>query len=184
MADGVTLERVEPERVVEELVGQVVEVWSAAHGLSSASATRREFGATRIPRHARREGFLFVGAFAPEDRLVGFVYGYTGAPGQWWHDKVAAALDPEARATWLDPPHFELTEIAVDPPWQGRGVGSRLHDAVLEGPPFERALLSALADNGPVLDFYARRGWQVLLDELRFEPGRPVFSILGKELRQ
>ena len=184
MADEVSLERVDARRVVEELVDQVVEVWSAAHGLSSASATRREFGTTRIPRHARREGFRFVGAFAPGERLVGFVYGYTGAPGQWWHDKVAAGLDAEARATWLAPPHFELTEIAVDPPYQGRGVGSRLHDAVLEGLPFERALLSALADNGPVLDFYARRGWQVLLDELRFEPGRPVFSILGKELRQ
>jgi ribosomal protein S18 acetylase RimI-like enzyme len=184
LADEVSLERVEAGRVVEELVGQVVEVWSAAHGLSSASSTRREFGTTRIPRHARREGFRFVGAFAPRGRLVGFVYGYTGAPGQWWHDKVAAALDPEARATWLDPPHFELTEIAVDPPWQGRGVGSRLHDAVLEGLPGDRALLSALADNAPVLRFYARRSWRVLLDELRFEPGRPVFSILGKELRQ
>ena len=184
MADEVALERVEAGRVLEELVGEVVEVWSAAHGLSSASATRREFGATRIPRHARRDGFRFVGAFEPRGRLVGFVYGYTGGPGQWWHDKVAAGLDPETRATWLDPAHFELTEIAVDPPYQGRGIGSRLHDAVLEGLPFERALLSALADNAPVLDFYARRGWRVLLDELRFEPGRPVFSILGKELRQ
>ena len=184
MAEEFALERVEAGRVLEELVGQVVEVWSAAHGLSSASATRREFGATRIPRHARREGFRFVGAFEPRGRLVGFVYGYTGASGQWWHDKVAAALDPETRTAWLEPPHFELTEIAVDPPYQGRGVGSRLHDAVLDGLPYERALLSALADNGPVLDFYARRGWQVLLDELRFEPGRPVFSILGKELRQ
>ena len=184
MASDVSLERVEAGRVVEELVGDVVDVWSAAHGLSAASATRREFGATRIPRHARRDGFRFVAAFAPGGRLAGFVYGYTGASGQWWHDKVAAALDADTRATWLDPPHFELTELAVDPPYQGRGVGSRLHDAVLDGLPFDRALLSALADNGPVLRFYARRGWRVLLDELRFEPGRPVFSILGKELGQ
>ena len=184
MADESRLERVEPGRVVEELVGQVVEVWAAAHGLSSASATRREFGATRIPRHARREGFRFVAALAPRGRLVGFVYGYAGAPGQWWYDKVGAALDADARATWLEPPHFELTEIAVDPPYQRRGVGSRLHDAVLEDLPYDRALLSALADNAPVLRFYARRGWRVLLDELRFEAGRPAFSILGKELRQ
>jgi ribosomal protein S18 acetylase RimI-like enzyme len=184
LASDVSLERVEAERVVEELLGQVVDVWSAAHGLSSASATRREFGVTRIPRHVRRDGFLFVGAFAPGDRLVGFVYGYAGAPGQWWHDKVAAALDQDRREVWVDPPHFELTEIAVDPPYQGRGIGSMLHDAVLADLPYERALLSALADNAPVLRFYERRGWQVLLDELRFEPGRPVFSILGKELRQ
>ena len=172
------------ETLLGELVGQVVDVWANAHELGRASATRREFGGDRVPRHAARDGFVFLGAFEPGGRLVGFVYGYTGAPGQWWHDKVAAGLDAEARATWLDPPHFELTEIAVDPPWQGRGVGSRLHDAVLEGLPGDRALLSALADNAPVLRFYARRGWRVLLDELRFEPGRPVFSILGKELRQ
>ena len=62
MADEVSLERVEAGRVVEELVGQVVEVWSAAHGLSSASSTRREFGTTRIPRHARRAVLDEVGA--------------------------------------------------------------------------------------------------------------------------
>lgn len=27
--------------------------------------------------------------------IVGFAYGYTSAPGQWWHDIVAAALEPQ-----------------------------------------------------------------------------------------
>ena len=165
-----------------ELVGQVVDVWANAHGLGRASAPRREFGADRVPRHAGREGFRFLGAFEPGGRLVGFVYGYTGAPGQWWYDRVAAALDKKAAALWLDPPHFELTELAVAPAYQRLGVGTRLHDEVLEGLPHKRALLSALAANTRVIAFYEHRGWRVILPELRFEAGRPLFAILGYDL--
>ena len=183
-SSDVAIEAVEPETVVGELLGQVVEVWANAHGLVRASATRREFGADRVPRHAGREGFRFFGAFGPPARLLGFVYGYTGAPGQWWYDKVAAALDAPDRTAWVEEPHFELTEIAVDPEHQGRGIGSALHDVVLEGLPYARALLSALADNERVIRFYRERGWHVLLPKLRFEQGRPFFAILGKELRK
>jgi ribosomal protein S18 acetylase RimI-like enzyme len=184
LPDAVSIEAVDTETLLAELVGQVVDVWANAHGLGRASATRREFGSERVPRHAGRDGFRFLGAFGPGGRLVGFVYGYTGAPGHWWYDKVAAGLDARTRAEWLEPVHFELTEIAVDPPYQGRGLGGRLHDAVLAGLPHERALLSALADNTRVIRFYEERGWRVLLPKLRFEQGRPLFAILGKELRQ
>jgi ribosomal protein S18 acetylase RimI-like enzyme len=184
LAETVAIEQVAPERLLGELAGQVVEVWANAHGVGRASATRREFGGDRVPRHAGRDGFRFLGAFGAGNRLVGFVYGYIGAPGQWWYDRVAAALNPAARVEWLEPSHFELTELAVDPAYQGSGIGSRLHDAVLEGLPHERALLSALADNGRVIRFYEHRAWRVLLPELRFEQGRPLFAILGKELRQ
>jgi len=182
LADGYTIERPGPPELLGDLVGEVVDVWASAHGLPAASATRREFGGERLPRHVARAGFRFVGAFASDRRLVGFVYGYTGAPGQWWYDKVAAALDADAAAEWLDPPHFEFTELAVAPAYQRRGVGTRLHDEVLDGLPHERALLSALADNTRVIAFYEHRGWRVILPELRFEPGRPLFAILGREL--
>src|ERR671925_2031359 len=91
------LEAVPTEELLGELMGKVVDVWANAHGLGRASATRREFGGDRVPRHTRREGFRFLGAFDPGARLVGFVYGYTGAPGQWWYDKVAAGLDAASR---------------------------------------------------------------------------------------
>jgi ribosomal protein S18 acetylase RimI-like enzyme len=183
LGEGYTIERVPAERLLGDLVGEAVDVWASAHGLAAAHATRREFGGERLPRHTARDGFRFVGAFASDLRLVGFVYGYTGAPGQWWYDKVAAALDEEVAPAWLDPPHFELTEIAVAPAYQGRGVGTRLHDEVLAGLPHRRALLSALAENTRVVAFYEHRGWRILLPELRFEPGRPLFAILGRELQ-
>ena len=182
-SETVSIEAVDTETLLAELVGQVVDIWANAHGLGRASATRREFGGDRVPRHAGREGFRFLGAFGPAARLVGFAYGYSGAPGQWWYDKVAAAIDAKQRARWLEVPHFELTEIAVDPAHQDRGIGTRLHDALLEDQPHDRALLSALADNARVIRFYEDRGWRVLLPRLRFEQGRPLFAILGKELR-
>jgi ribosomal protein S18 acetylase RimI-like enzyme len=180
-SDDVSIERVATARLLGSLRRHVVEVWASAHDLPRASPTRDEFGRTRLRRHAGRADFRFLGAFAGEE-LVGFVYGYTGAPGQWWYDRVARAVGREGRRSWFDRGHFEFTELAVRPDCQGRGVGSRLHDRVLESLPHERALLSALADNAPVVAFYRHRGWEVVLDRLRFEPGRPEFTIMGRTL--
>jgi ribosomal protein S18 acetylase RimI-like enzyme len=182
-SDEIAIAGVPTEALLGPLRRQVVEVWASAHELPRASPTRDEFGRARLRRHAARDDFRFLGAFAGGDELVGFVYGYTGAPGQWWYDRVARALDREARQRWFDQPHFEFTELAVRPDFQGRRVGSRLHDRVLEGLPHGRALLSALADNDRVVAFYRSRGWEVVLERLRFEAGRPEFTIMGKPLR-
>jgi ribosomal protein S18 acetylase RimI-like enzyme len=181
-SDAVRIEDVGAERLLRDLRAQVVEVWASAHDLARGSPTRSEFGRTRLKRHAARRDFRFLAALTGQDELVGFVYGYTGAPGQWWYDRVARGLDRTARRRWLDPGHFEFTELAVRPDAQGRGIGSQLHDAVLEDLPHARAMLSALADNDRVVAFYRRRGWELVLPRLRFEPGRPEFAIMGKEL--
>jgi ribosomal protein S18 acetylase RimI-like enzyme len=181
-SDEIAIEAVPTATLLGPLRRHVVEVWASAHDLPRASPTRDEFGRTRLRRHSARDDFRFLGAFAGGE-LVGFVYGYTGAPGQWWYDRVARALDRDARKRWLDPGHFEFTELAVRPDFQGQGVGSRLHDRVLEGLGHQRALLSALADNRRVVGFYRHRGWQVVLERLRFEAGRPEFTIMGRTLR-
>lgn len=182
-SDEIRIEPVATPTLLRTLRRHVVDIWASAHELPQASPTRDEFGRSRLSRHASRDDFRFIGAFAQADRLVGFVYGYTGAPGQWWYDRVAQALSRADRRRWLDPGHFELTELAVHPDYQSRGIGSRLHDRVLAGLPHERAMLSALADNVPVVVFYRRRGWETVLERLRFEAGRPEFTIMGKELR-
>jgi ribosomal protein S18 acetylase RimI-like enzyme len=134
-----------------------------------------------LPRHVARDGFRFLGAFS-ERRLVGFVYGYRGLPGQWWHDRVATALGPDGEQRWLAPGHFEFTELHVRTEFRRRGVGGSLHDALLEGIDAPTAVLSTQTDNEPAIALYAARGWHVIVPYLDFGSGRP-FLIMGCDLR-
>ncbi|HEY1369417.1 MAG TPA: GNAT family N-acetyltransferase [Gaiellaceae bacterium] len=131
----------------------------------------------QLPAHIEREGFRMLGAFA-DDRLAGFAYGYHGAPGQWWYERVAAALDRNGRTRWLGDGYFELVELAVDPEFQRRGIGGRLHDTLLE-PERGPALLSTQVDNGPARRLYFGRGWELVVPALRFARGGGAYSVLG-----
>jgi ribosomal protein S18 acetylase RimI-like enzyme len=136
-----------------------------------------------LPRHAERDGFRFRAAFAGE-RLVGFAYGYLGAEGQWWHDIVAEAMDETDLQVWLAPGHFEFVELHVRRDARRQGIGGRLHDALLEGLDSPTAVLSTQTDNEPALSLYRGRGWEIVVPELRFQPGGQPYAILGLELRR
>lgn len=133
-----------------------------------------------LPRHAGRAGFRFFAA-EEEERMVGFSYGYLGGPGQWWHDLVAAALGPQGADRWLQPGHFEFVELHVRPDLWGRGIGGRLHDALLAPEPGP-AVLSTQRDNDRALGLYRRRGWSTIVPDIDFGAGYPPFCVLGKML--
>jgi hypothetical protein len=57
----------------------------------------RNWRDTGPPRHVGREDFRFLAALHAADAVLGFVYRYTGAYGQWWTDLVARAMDGGAR---------------------------------------------------------------------------------------
>lgn len=158
-----------PERAaLEELW---LEVWPA---------TRRDRLDEIFPRHATREGFRAV-VVREGDHLLGLAYGYLGGSGQWWYDRVAAAMTPEQRAKWLPPGHFELAELMVNPRARRRGLGAALHDAILEGPPGPTAVLSTQPDNEAALALYRGRGWEVVVDSI--DLAAPVrYLVMGKQL--
>jgi ribosomal protein S18 acetylase RimI-like enzyme len=131
--------------------------------------------------HGARADFLFLVA-REAGELVGFGYGYTGAYGQWWTERVALSLTAEQRAEWLDPPHYEVVELHVDPQSQRGGVGSLLLERLLSGLPHRRALLSTQVDNAKARPFYEKHGWQVVVGELSFGPGYAPFCVYGKRL--
>ncbi len=133
-----------------------------------------------LPRHAERDGFRAMIERADDGSLAGFAYGYRGGPGQWWHDVVAEALGADS-GRWLAPGHFELVELHVRRDLWGRGIGGRLHDALLADEPGP-AVLSTQRDNERALGLYRRRGWQVIVPEIDFGAGYPPFCVLGKEL--
>jgi ribosomal protein S18 acetylase RimI-like enzyme len=135
-----------------------------------------------LPRHATRKAFSFVAARVDDGALVGFAYGYEGGPGEWWHDLVAAALRADQRADWLAPGHFEFVELQVAPELEGKGIGGALHDALVVRARGRTAVLSTAVSNERARGFYARRGWETLVDEIAFGEGYPPFVVLGKRL--
>ena len=135
-----------------------------------------------VPRHVERDGFRFVAEHDEAGRLVGIAYGYEGAAGQWWHDLVSAAMDEAARTRWLRPGHFEFVELAVRPDLRRRGLGGRLHDALLGGLEAPTAVLSTEVDNEAAIALYSGCGWEVVVPELDFGPDFPPFLVMGREL--
>ncbi len=156
----------------------ILNIYAQVHGLNAQGIAARE---EIMRRHFGRRGYQGFVALNT-GRLVGFVYGYTGDPGQYWYDKVWAAMTPQQRAKWLEPEHFEFVELAVHPEWQGQGIGSRLHDLLLAGRPESVALLTVRADNAPALHLYRNRGWEVVLDDFRFAPEGEQYLVMGKQL--
>jgi len=125
-----------------------------------------------------------VGCVDPAGPLLGIAYGYTGAPGQWWHEEVRRGLQGGDTA-WTDD-YFELTELHVRPDVQGSGLGEGLLRALLSGVRSRHVLLSTLEPGpGPpsrAWRLYRRLGFRdVLRDHLFTGDARP-FAVLGREL--
>ncbi len=181
MQDLTPVEAIAPVELLERHADEVLEVWSEASGTAPGGPRARDRIREILPRHAGRAGFRFLAA-REDGVLAGFVYGYLGGPGQWWHDIVAAKLGDEGLGRWLAPGHFELVELHVRPRFQGRGIGGRLHDRVLEGLTGPTAVLSTQVDNERALRLYRGRRWQVIVPELRFSSGGEPFCVMGLDL--
>ncbi|WFE67061.1 GNAT family N-acetyltransferase [Micromonospora sp. WMMD714] len=169
-----------PEDLVRRL-DDVVTVYGEAMGYrSDLLEARRGYIAT----HARRPGFRAVASLTTEGHLAGFGYGYLGAGGQWWHDQVFRALDPDARQRWLT--HcFEVVELHVRPAAQGHGVGARQLTALLSLAEGGTTLLST-----PEADERTSRAWRLyrrfgfvdVLRHFRFPGDERPFGVLGRDL--
>ncbi len=138
--------------------------------------------ARALPLHTQRDGFrCYAATDGAGSALVGFAYGYRTQPGQWWYDNVSRALGQHAASLWLDDT-FQVTEVAVMPDHQGQGIGGALHDALLSGLAYPRAVLSTLDAETAGRAMYRARGWQDLLDGFYF-PGVPRrYAIMGRLL--
>jgi ribosomal protein S18 acetylase RimI-like enzyme len=177
MRSLIELEALAASDVLGPARAEIEALWRRVH----PSTTDKRFEEI-LPRHTSRPGFRFLAARTGDGRLAGFVYGYEGGPGEWWHDRVAAAMTAEQREQWLGPDHFELVELMVDADLEGQGIGGRLHDELLASVSSRTAVLSTQRSNTRALGFYERRGWSVVVPEIRFGAGYPPFTVLGKHL--
>jgi ribosomal protein S18 acetylase RimI-like enzyme len=112
-------------------------------------------------RHRVRSGFRLARAYDGA-ALVGFAYGYTGEPGQWWTDNAREVLEPEVADRWLGG-HFEVVSLGVLETARGAGTGRRLLRALTTGLEHERLLLMTTADPAdPARRLYGSEGWRVI----------------------
>jgi ribosomal protein S18 acetylase RimI-like enzyme len=121
------------------------------------------FATDQLPTHADREDFKLV--VAREENVFGFAYGFTGRLGQWWSDRIAAAVSPELAAEWIGG-HFEVVELAVLPDARNQGIGAALMQELMRDLANSRALLTTYADDRPAPRLYRRLGWQLLVPDL------------------
>jgi ribosomal protein S18 acetylase RimI-like enzyme len=112
-------------------------------------------------KHRLRDGFRLARAY-DGDALLGFAYGYTGRPGQWWTDNARKVLEPEVADAWLGD-HFEVVSLGVLEAARGAGIGRGLMHALLDGLQHERLLLMTTSDaSDPARRLYDSEGWRVI----------------------
>ena len=132
-------------------------------------------------KHAMLEGFSCRAAVTEDGSLVGFGYGYTTRPGQWWHDLVRRALVRERAEEWLDDA-FELSELHVLPGYQGCGIGRQVLGELATSLPHAAMLLSTPDSDTRAFRLYRDSGFVDLARNYLFPgDGRP-FAVLGARL--
>ena len=137
--------------------------------------------AVTAKRHIRNDGFACRAALDDTGRLVGFGYGYSTRPGQWWHDLVRRALSTDDADEWLSDA-FELSELHVLPPCQGAGIGRQLLYELAEDLPNNAMLLSTPDADTPAFHLYRSAGFVDLARDYLFPGDSRPFAVLGAQL--
>ncbi|MBA2414869.1 MAG: GNAT family N-acetyltransferase [Geodermatophilaceae bacterium] len=171
------LVRWEPAEFVAR-VRDAMTIYAEAMGYSASVVDNRIGYATA---HADRPGFRAVAALDRDGVLLGFGYGYTSAPGQWWHDQVRRAVDRDVAAQWL-PGSVELCELHVRPDRQGAGLGCAILLTLLEDAPHPAVLLSTPEGQTRAWRLYRSLGFVDLARQHLFPGDARPFAVLGARL--
>ena len=159
-------------------VREAMSIYAEAMGYPSTVVDNRAGYATA---HAGRRGFRAVAALGPDDVLLGFGYGYSSEPGQWWHDQVAKAVDLGVAEQWLCG-GLELCELHVRPARQGAGLGRLVLTTLLEDVPHPAVLLSTPEGDTRAWRLYRSLGFLDLARNHLFPGDSRPFAVLGARL--
>jgi ribosomal protein S18 acetylase RimI-like enzyme len=156
---------------------EAMRIYVQAMGYTAQTGVQRAITARR---HASNQGFACRAAQDANGRLLGFGYGYTTAPGQWWHDLVRRAITADA-ADWLTNA-FELSEMHVLPEAQGAGIGRRVLEQLAGALPHQHMLLSTPDGDTRAFRLYRRLGFEDLARRYLFPGDSRPFAVLGAHL--
>jgi ribosomal protein S18 acetylase RimI-like enzyme len=165
----------------EQFAGRVDEamnIYVRAMGYLPPAGRQR---AVTARRHATHEGFGCRAALLDDGTVVGFGYGYTTMPGQWWHDLVRKALDRAQAHQWLADA-FELSELHMLPEFQGLGTGRVLLTELAASIPHQAMLLSTPDVDTRAFRLYRHLGFVDLRRHYLFPGDVRPFAVLGARL--
>lgn len=173
--------RIAPMPLTSPGFDAVIDAYLAAFDVPPERPEARAEAEAMFRRHAGYPGWRGLVALGPGDEVLGFAYGYTSTPGQFYRGKLEAALGPDLSARWLSD-CFEFVELGVVPPARRRGIAGRLHDALLAGTGHRTAVLTTWVTNTPARALYESRGWQVILEPWLPAPDGEPYVIMGLDL--
>ncbi|WP_232326324.1 GNAT family N-acetyltransferase [Microbispora sp. ATCC PTA-5024] len=175
----IQLRRVGPDTFIT-VIDTVLDIYTEAMRPPTDQLTGR---LAIMRNHATYPDFVCLLAESPD--IVGFAYGFHGAPGQWWHDVVRRALQDQAgtRAAqrWFGDA-LEIAEVHVRPDYQGKGIGRSLIHAICEGRPERTAVLSTHDAPTAARHLYGDVGFVDLLTRFVFPGGYENYVIAGVPL--
>jgi GNAT superfamily N-acetyltransferase len=160
VSEDVVIELMRQRAGVERRLEGLTSVYAEAFGANSEVPSDRF--ASSLVRHAERDGFECAVALDAETP-VAFAYAFTSftgdPPSEWYRAVVEAAGE-----NWIQG-QCEVPWFAVLPAYQGRGIGTRLLEALIARRSEARAWLVTLADEAGLQAFYRRRGWCPLAED-------------------
>jgi GNAT superfamily N-acetyltransferase len=115
-----------------------------------------------IPKYTNNSEFRCVVAKElVSDDVVGFAFGYASGGVEYIRKIVRNSLGEEDAQEWLSS-HFFVAEIALDEPFRGKGIGSRLHDHLLKEVTYRYVVTCTHPEASPADHLFQNRGWQIL----------------------
>ena len=159
-------------------IDEAMEIYVRAMNYPSHAGSQR---AVTARRHTEHHGFACRAALLDDDTLVGFGYGYTTMPGQWWHDLVRRALDKAQPQEWLANA-FELSELHVLPQFQGSGTGRIVLTELASSLAHRTMLLSTPDIDTRAFRLYRSLGFVDLRRHYLFPGDIRPFAVLGARL--
>ena len=136
---------------------------------------------SRACRYATEKPEFRLLTAVEDSRVIGLVLGTGIAAGDWWWDRLDAALPRASREDWLDAECFSVAELSVAGSHRRLGVAAALMGAVLKDLPYSTALLGCHPDALPAQRLYRALGWSVIDPAARITPARAI-QVMGIRL--
>ena len=158
------------DKIIDKIASLYNTIWN------SEDTTIKE----RIWKHSTYTGYKGIILLRNEE-VVGFAYGYTSLPGQYYHEKLTKEFTSEEYNHWLTN-CFEFVELAVHPGYRKQGFGQMLIKKLLQDVDSKTAVLTTQVNNNSARSLYESLNWLTLKEP--FFPGEEnnPYIILGKEL--